>query len=53
MLTKEKIRELKTENKGTIGNLVREHRNSNSYVLEFFESVKSFTKVQKKFLEKV
>jgi DNA modification methylase len=37
MLTKEKIRELKTENNDTIGKLVREHRNSNSYVLYILE----------------
>ena len=39
MLTKEKIRELKTEGNGAIGKLVREHKTSNNYVLNILENL--------------
>ncbi len=39
MLTKEKIRELKSEGNGAIGKLVREHRTSNPYVLNILENL--------------
>ena len=39
MLTKEKIKELKNEGNGAIGQLVREHKKSNVYVLNLLENL--------------
>jgi DNA modification methylase len=39
MLTKEKIRELKNEGNGAIGELVRQHKTNNAYVLNILENL--------------
>ena len=39
MLTKEKIRELKAEGNGAIGDIIREHKTSNGYVLNILENL--------------
>ncbi|MFA5806037.1 MAG: DNA methyltransferase [Melioribacteraceae bacterium] len=39
MLTKEKIKELKNDGNGAIGQLVREHKKSNGYVLNILENL--------------